>query len=196
MKHSINPYLAHPIWNSVAYDVHSKSPCKFNHCSTSSGRIFLTCDTGLAPTFRWVIGHLCTVLTHERQDDGRHLSGYRDEQHAPTGPRCSVPHECVDPPVEGHETPRRLTGTGAVTLRKPESVHDGMPPFRALSFRFKTVPSLCPDSCINNNVTGLNIPIRLHHIYVTKTCKSTSGGKWQMCNSFLYVSGILIQALV
>ena len=135
----------------------------FNHCPTTSERIFSSYGTGLEPTFRCAIGHLLTVLTHERQDDGRHLSGYRDEQHAPTGPRCSVPHECVDPPAEGHETLRRLTGTGAVTLRKPENVHDGMPPFRALSFRFKTVPSQCPDSCINNNVTGLNIPIMLHH---------------------------------
>ena len=141
----------------------------FNHCPITSGRIFLSYDSVLEQTFRWAIRHFCAVLTHERQDDGRHLSGCRDEQLAPTGPRCSVPHECVDPPAEGHETLRRLTGTGAVTLRKPENVHDGMPPFRALSFRFKTVPSLCPDSCINNNVTGLNIPIMLHHVYATMT---------------------------
>ena len=131
----------------------------------------------MAPTFRCVIDHLYTVLTHEQQDDGRHLSGSRDERHVPTGPRCSVPHECVDPPAEGHERPRRLTGTGAVTLQKPENEHDGMPPFRALSFRFKIVPSRCPDSCINNNVSGLNIPTMLHHVYVTMTNKLITGGK-------------------
>lgn len=96
------------------------------------------------------------VLTHEPQDDGRHPSACRGARRVPTqGPICSAPHGCVDPPAEAHEMPQKLTGTGAVSLRKPENEHDGMPPFRALSLEIKNVPSHCPGSCINNTATGL-----------------------------------------
>lgn len=123
--------------------------------------------------YLWVIGHLCTILTHEQHDDGRRPSVCRGERRVPTQcPRCNVPHECAGPPEGAHETPRRLTGTGAVSLRKPENEHVGMPPFRALSFRFKNVPALCPESCINKTVTALNIPIMVHHSTVTNVVAS------------------------
>jgi hypothetical protein len=70
-----------------------------------------------------------------------------------------------------------LTGTGAVSLRKPENEHDGMPLFRALSFKLKNVPSLCPDSYINKIVTVSNIPTTLHHVCVTLINKFLSDGK-------------------
>lgn len=138
----------------------------------------LRCDISGTTPICFFGQEIIYVLTHELQDDGRHLSGYRGERRAPTqGPRCSVPHECVDPPAGAHGTPQRLTGTGAVSLRKPENEHDGMPPFRALSFKLKIVPSLCLDSRINKTVTGLNIPTTLHHVCVTMINKFVSEGK-------------------